>query len=313
MQEEQIFESIIANLHSVFYPNALITWNKKIVGVSGVERQIDVYIEDYSSLYPIKIVIDCKLYASKVDIKDVESTWMLVNDVRANLGIIICNSDYTGGAIKRARDIGLLKLCLPVDSEHKKFSAEMALPIIAQKGELEYTMEIYPKSLLPVMRKSSINEIYLENRNSLKKITMYKFILNHIETSEIFEDMPDIIGPYSIEQYAIEALNGEYRLFIGGKVRRFLKMIIKYNYTGKLVISSVPIKEGKGIFEVLGRDRQYIVGRFLSGSSMSIHYEVDAWKYWKWRDFDYKKDFPSVYFSSTQLEELLLDLKGDFI
>jgi hypothetical protein len=312
MQDYQTFENMIANLHRTFYPNASITWNKRIIGRSGVERQIDVFIEDYSGAYPMKIVVDCKLYASsKVDIKDVESTWMLVNDIRANLGIIICNSGYTEGAIKRAKDIGLLKLCLTTDSQHEKFSAKLAMPILAQKCELKYTVEVYPKALVPIMRKLGSEEIFLENTKTLEKNSLYEFILNYVEIDK------HILS----SENTVEILDREYYLYIKQKSRKYLKLIIKYAFVVKLVVSHLPIKEGKGVFEVLRKDKEYDVGSFLIGNEVNINlgsevktdYSTKELKNWIWRDFDPKKDFPVLLMTDFELIDTLLELEENFI
>ncbi len=311
MQDYRTFENVVANLHRTFYPSALITWNKKITGKSGIERQIDVFIEDHSRVYPIKIVVDCKLYTSKVDIKDVESTWMLVNDIRANLGIIICNSGYTEGAIQRAKDIGLLKLCLAVDPQHEKFSANLAMPVLAQKCELKYTIDVYPKTLVPVMSKSESEEIFLENTKTLEKVTLYEFILNYAKASKNTLSSENIM----------EILGVEYHLYIKQKNRKYSKFIVKYAFAIKLIVSYVPIKEGKGIFEVLRKDREYDIGSFLIGNEVNInlggevrtHYSTKELKDWKWRDFDPKKDFPLFLMTDFELINTLLELEENFV
>ena len=40
--------------------------------ISGTDRQIDVLVEDTIGQYTIRIVLDCKDYKTRVDIKGVE-------------------------------------------------------------------------------------------------------------------------------------------------------------------------------------------------------------------------------------------------
>ncbi|HZO70644.1 MAG TPA: restriction endonuclease [Ktedonobacteraceae bacterium] len=303
MQDYETFENIVANLHQALYPEASITWNKKIMGKSGIERQIDVFIESYSGIYPIKIVVDCKHYASKVDIKDIESTWMLVNDVRANLGVIICNSGYTEGAIKRAKDIGLLKLCLAIDSLHEKFSAKLTLPVLAQNCELRYTVETYPKTLVPIMRKSGSEGIFLENLKTLKKVSLYEFVLDHIKADT------NILSTNNV----IEILEKDYYLYIHNKRKRYSKIIIIYSFAKNLVIGYAPMKTGKGIVEVLENERGYATVKYLNGTEISIEYDIEELKYWKWRDVDPEKDCLALLMKDFESMQTLLKVKEDFI
>jgi hypothetical protein len=261
-----------------------------------------VFIEDFSNVYPIKIVVDCKLYTSKVDIKDVESTWMLVNDVRANLGIIICNTGYTEGAIKRAKDIGLLKLCLPIDSRHENFSTKLSMPVIAQKHKLEYNIEIYPENIAHIMYQSEAEEIFLKNIKTSKIAQIHEFILGNLEITE---------GTLNTEN-TIEFLNKEYSLYINNKRRRFSRISVRYSFFSKWVICSVPIKDGIGIFEVLEADKEHVNGQLLLGSQIDVDYNTEELQYYKQRDFDLKKDFTSYLMTDFEAIPDFLEVREYF-
>jgi hypothetical protein len=301
MQKFQVFESAIADLHRIFYPHAAVTWNKKVVGKSGVERQIDVFIEDNSGVYPIKIVVDCKLHTSKLDINDIETAWMLMDDIRANLGIIVCNSGYTQNAIQRAKDIGLLKLCLAVIPEQKEFSATLFMPMIAQKVDVKSIVEIHPKSLVPIVSELGLEKIVLENIKASKKRTLYDLVLEHLDTSRM---------SFSNET-TIEILDKEHELYLKQEFHKFFKIIVRCAYTSKLVVGYSPVKNGRGIFEVSDKNtwqglcsfsQEQTFCNFLLGSELRTDYSIEELKDWNWRDFDLEKDF-SLYIR-TDFEEI---------
>ncbi|HYT41991.1 MAG TPA: restriction endonuclease, partial [Methylomirabilota bacterium] len=187
MKDHQLFEIIVAELHEFLSPSSTVKQNQKIQGRSGVTRQIDILIEDNTSVYPIKVVVDCKHYKSKVDIKEVEAVWMLVDDVRANLGIIICNAGYTEGALKRAKDIGLLKLCSVLDLQNKGFSVKIALPVVMEKTEPQLRTTISPQKLSRLLS-SEPKEIILTNTKTGQKTSLY-----HLFHEKILEEI-DIKG-----------------------------------------------------------------------------------------------------------------------
>ena len=97
------YESEIFKIFKDSYPKARISFNKRLMGrYSKTHRQIDVLIEGYIAGKKIKIVIDGKLYASNIDVKDVEEFISMVEDVEADQGILITSKGYSEAALNRA-------------------------------------------------------------------------------------------------------------------------------------------------------------------------------------------------------------------
>jgi len=93
-----------------------VTPNAKIRGcLTGVLRQIDVLIdarwadEDLAE----RVIVDAKMYRSKVDVKDVESFEGMMKDCRANRGVIVCANGYSPAAKRRAQDAITITLLSP--------------------------------------------------------------------------------------------------------------------------------------------------------------------------------------------------------
>ena len=96
--EQEIFETF-----RVFYPDAKITFNEKVVGrYSKIERQIDVLVEGRLAGTKIRLIIDAKYYSEKIDVKHVESFLGMADDTGAAQGILITSKGYSQAAINRA-------------------------------------------------------------------------------------------------------------------------------------------------------------------------------------------------------------------
>jgi restriction endonuclease Mrr len=108
-------------------PGATITHNVKLTGKSGVDRQIDVLVEQKIGQYEMRIVLDAKDHKAPVDINDVESFHGLLLDVGAHKGALVCPGGFTEGAKKRARDFEI-DLYSPVDTDPHKWQAHVSAP-----------------------------------------------------------------------------------------------------------------------------------------------------------------------------------------
>lgn len=96
--EKEIFEYF-----KTHYPEALITFDAKLKGrYSKRDRQIDVLIEDSIADFPVRLVVDAKYYARRIDVKHVEQFIAMVEDVDAHQGLLITSEGFSEAAINRA-------------------------------------------------------------------------------------------------------------------------------------------------------------------------------------------------------------------
>ncbi len=85
------------------FPDTSITHNVKKIGIiSKTKRQVDIYIDGKLAGFDITIIVDCKYFNKKVDVKDVESFLSFLHDLKASKGILITNIGYTQAAFNRA-------------------------------------------------------------------------------------------------------------------------------------------------------------------------------------------------------------------
>ena len=97
------YEKLIANNLKQKFPKSEITFDDLIFGVfSKTDRQIDISIHGELAGNKILGVVDCKYYSKNIDVKAVESFLGILEDVRANIGIMITNHGYSTAAINRA-------------------------------------------------------------------------------------------------------------------------------------------------------------------------------------------------------------------
>jgi hypothetical protein len=126
-------------IHEYFrsqFPNADISHNVIIKGrYSKVNRQIDILIEDYIAGNRIRIIIDGKFFAKKIDVKDVEMFIGMLNDCEANKGLLITQQGYSKAAINRAyHDPIDIELDIYNFKELHDFQGFMAIPFCDGHG-----------------------------------------------------------------------------------------------------------------------------------------------------------------------------------
>lgn len=126
--EEAVFEEFQRVYHSL---DAEIIKNTYIIGkYSGVKRQIDVLIKlRKDGVVTSTIIIECKHYCTKINVKVVDSFIGCLTDVGADKGVIVSEKGFTKAAISRADkgkdDIEVDILCL---EELQQFQSQAALP-----------------------------------------------------------------------------------------------------------------------------------------------------------------------------------------
>lgn len=112
----KMYERLVAFMESQQDdPTLTVHPNVKLLGhLSGVERQIDTLVEcrvgdDRSK----RIIIDAKLHARPLDVKDIEEFEGMMKDVRADRGFLVCPNGFSEAARRRAQKAIGIKLLHP--------------------------------------------------------------------------------------------------------------------------------------------------------------------------------------------------------
>lgn len=112
MKDWQEYENQIFDLLRKKFPKSNISFNQRLNGFfSKRKRQVDILVSEKILDKEVKIIIDCKKFNKKIDVKAVESFIGFCEDISAHIGIMITNYGYTESAIRRTenyhRDIQL--------------------------------------------------------------------------------------------------------------------------------------------------------------------------------------------------------------
>lgn len=103
MPEWRNYENHILDELRGKFKDTVILPDQKLLGHSSkVERQIDILIKNDMVGSEMLGVVECKYFNRKVDVKAVDSFIGFLEDVQANLGIIITNVGYSAAAKNRA-------------------------------------------------------------------------------------------------------------------------------------------------------------------------------------------------------------------
>src|SRR5687767_2168412 len=132
--ENEVFETC-----KLYFTTARIRSDVKLPGRSAkIERQIDILIEENVGGNAIKIVIDCKLYNKKIDVKAVEAFISMVDDIGAEKGLMITEKGYSESALQRAfNNPNHIELDIYSLSELKhNLQGESAIPYAGENGVL---------------------------------------------------------------------------------------------------------------------------------------------------------------------------------
>jgi len=133
------YENEVFELSQIYYPDANVTKNIKRKGrFSKVKRQIDVLIEQEIGGNLTTIVIDCKLYNKKVDVKAVDSFIGMVEDLGADKGLLVSEKGYSKAALNRAYyNLKHIELdILSLKDLKSRLHSEVAFPYAGENGVL---------------------------------------------------------------------------------------------------------------------------------------------------------------------------------
>lgn len=99
------YENGIADIvAAVVGENGTVKRNVKISSLSGGTRQIDVFVEGtISGIANARVIVDCKKWKTRIDKADVDKFIGLLDDVGADIGLLISSAGASAGAVDRAK------------------------------------------------------------------------------------------------------------------------------------------------------------------------------------------------------------------
>jgi restriction endonuclease len=98
------YEHLVCDALRQENPELVIERNIRIVGhLSNQRRQIDIALRGKMAGHDVLAVVDCKHYSRNIDVNDVGSFVSLLNDVGADIGILVTQLGYTKAAETMAK------------------------------------------------------------------------------------------------------------------------------------------------------------------------------------------------------------------
>ncbi|WP_108126185.1 restriction endonuclease [Saccharospirillum mangrovi] len=124
------YEIYITKHFQNLFPGTSIQHDVKREGyISKTQRQIDILIEGSIAGFELRIIVDCKYFNKKVDVKDVESFISFLLDLKASKGVLITNNGYSEAAYNRATyDTQDIELRIISFDDLDDFQGFMAIP-----------------------------------------------------------------------------------------------------------------------------------------------------------------------------------------
>ena len=137
-QKWQRFEKIVTEIQQELAPNAMVTYDDKIMGHDTcVPRQVDVSVKGKVGQYDMLIAIECKDYSVPVDVTEIEGFISKIKDIRANKGVMVAANGFSEVAKRLGDDAGL-NLYRLVDTEGHDWQTYVSIPVICDFRRMKF-------------------------------------------------------------------------------------------------------------------------------------------------------------------------------
>ena len=124
------FELLVAKIQAdLAGAEGIVTPNDKIMGKTGIFRQIDISIKSNVGQFQILVVIDCKDYNHPLDITDVEAFVSMAQDVQAHRAAMVAAHGYSEAARERAK-AAQIELYTVVDTGDHPWHRDVSVPAL---------------------------------------------------------------------------------------------------------------------------------------------------------------------------------------
>ncbi len=196
-KEWRKYEKRIHNNLETKFPGCSITFDDSIFGIfSKTDRQIDISIRGELAGNKLLGIVDCKFYSKKVDVKAVESFLGMLEDLKANIGIMITNIGYSEAAINRA-SVKNLQLEIVKPDELQSLEVDFDELINQKISNLRLSKFEFFKRLNENWSQfdeanSSYSKRIIEFENGFANTEYYAFKKSIKESARIFRDFAEL-------------------------------------------------------------------------------------------------------------------------
>jgi len=139
------YEIFIRDLYAALLRDdrfATVEHNVKLPG-KDIERQIDVLVRTSVAGHELLIVIECRDYASRLDITHLDAFYSKLQDVNASKGVLVSRRGFSKSAKSKADRVGVT-LCLASEAADVLEEIEITIPVRANEiaATFDATMKI---------------------------------------------------------------------------------------------------------------------------------------------------------------------------
>ncbi len=267
------FEQLVAQIYRQATPEATVKHNFFITGKSGRRRQIDVSIESTQGLHTYFTVVECKRYARRVGIRDVEAFVTRLQDVRANKGVMVSVIGFDDGARAQAaqHNVTLLSYREARETDWENVADPASWQSLIVEGFRpdyarlisadETTMKVAPDIVLTNERQT-FTATARELAGSL--IHSHPMLAPTIEAKQ--QRYP---GPIWLEA-AITTEHGPLFVAVGGETRHVVRFLVQGVFSARIYPLNVAFETGHVLEDAITGERPYTEISTLPFSFQSI-------------------------------------------
>lgn len=286
------FEEFVASIQKNLSPDAKVVHDEKILGKSGIMRQIDVAIRQSVGQFSLLMIIDCKDRKKPIDINDVAAFIDMVEDVEANKGAIVCNAGFTAGAKGRAKEKGV-NLLLAIDTESIDWPPYLALTAVCESRYVKNFQLCFKHSAPTPFRMPASDPRFLsiyKKDGGLIGI-LYNLLIKAWNEGELVEE----VGEHEDISFVDEDCYTKVEEVLYGPVQITADICV----SRRLHYGEIPVKKSQGF-------RDAISGAFTTNS---MQFGIDATEIeTKWKKIESEDDLtdkPSIRFVAFDCLPLL--------
>lgn len=144
MSEWLEYQKLAAAIYRELEPEAVVTHDDKILGQnSGIPRQIDTSIRYRLAGHELLVIVQAKHLERRANVTQVDELKSVVEDVRANKGVLICSGGFSKSALIYARKVGI-DLRSAHDAASEKWPLDIKIPLlwVEEKSSIELGLQI---------------------------------------------------------------------------------------------------------------------------------------------------------------------------
>lgn len=132
------YEALVHRIYSTILqntPGARVAINEKIMGADG-PRQVDVAIYHTIAGVEYLTAIECRDFATRIDIKHVDGFCSKLADIKASKGIMVARNGYSRNALQKATRVGIT-LLVADQANQIKLDDYQVIPVILCRINIE--------------------------------------------------------------------------------------------------------------------------------------------------------------------------------